>query len=47
MFTGWSATLRRLLVANLILPDKLFSEDPLRFESEVLFFKMLPEPTDL
>ena len=47
MFTGWSATLRRLLVANLILPDKLFSEDSLRFESEAHFSLMLPDPTDL
>ena len=47
MFTGWSKTLRRLLAANLILPDKLFSEDPLKFESEAIFSLMLPEPTDL
>ena len=47
MFTGWSATLRRLLTANLILPDKFFSEDPLRFESEALFSLMLPDPADL
>ena len=47
MFTGWSATLRRLLVAYLILPDNLFSEDPLRFESEALFSLMLPDPADL
>ena len=44
MYRGWSATLRRLLVAgcwllvaNLILPDKLFLKDPLSFESEDLF----------
>ena len=47
MFTGWSAALRRLLGANLILSDKFFSEDPLRFESEALFSLMLPDPTDL
>ena len=47
MFTGWSATLGSLLAANLILPDKFFSEDPLRFESEALFSLMLPDPTDL
>jgi len=37
MFTGFSASLRKLLVANLILPDKLFLKDPLSFESEDLF----------
>ena len=46
MFTGWSATLLRLLAANLILPDKLFLVDPLRFESEALSSLMLPDPAD-